>query len=90
MFITWNLLKQMRGLYSLPQRLGLRKIEEKACEKNEKKCEKRRKPLPDATPKTHARLRSLHYDQNPLLVLDVNGHSGPSFASIARWMQNGA
>ena len=55
---------------------GLRKIGGKAGEKNEKKYEKRRKPLPDTTPKTRVIRGSTfsnfnlhaydHYDQNHL------------------------
>ena len=71
---------------------GLRKI----GQKNEKKYEKKRKPLPDATPNTrvirgptflifslHAMIKILS-----LPVLNVSDHSGPSFANIAKLMHN--
>ena len=64
--------------YSPPQRLWAKKLKigGKAGEKNEKKYEKRRKPLPDTTPKTRVIRGSTfsnfnlhaydHYDQNHL------------------------
>ena len=48
-----NVLEQYKDMqYSPLQRLWVKKNWAKSEEKNEKKYEKRRNPLPDATPKT--------------------------------------
>ena len=78
---------------------GLRKIGGKAGEKNEKNFEKRRKPLPDATPKTRVirgstfsistcALGIITVKLRSLPVLNVSGHSWACLANIAILMQN--
>ena len=85
--------------YSPPQRLWAKKNWGKAGEKNEKKYEKRRKPLPDTTPKTRAIRGSIFQISTCMLmiitikiisfpVLNLSGHSRPSLANIPKLMQN--